>query len=104
MDSYRITGTLVVLFVTLLILVSFPAPGSADNMPVCGEQAAELFDTSELSTVLTDTLVSEFDSSSGVLAQANCSDLKPGVCNMGACKDGWKCISNDLACFCVPPN
>ena len=44
-DSYRITGTIAVLFFTLMILVSFPAPGSAQNTSVCGDKAAELFDT-----------------------------------------------------------
>lgn len=58
--------------------------------------------STRLSTVVTDTLTSEFDKAFGVLAQANCSGLKPGVFNMGACKDGWNCISNGLACFCVP--
>lgn len=104
MDKYRITGTLAVLLVTLLILVSFPAPGSADNAFVCGEKAAGLFDTTELSTVTMDTLASEFDEASGVFAQGKCSDLKPDYCGMGACKDGWTCKANVNSCMCFPPN
>ena len=104
MDGYRVADALAVFLITFWILVSLPAPGGANDVAACGQQAEGPFDTTALSVVVTGTLESEFDKAFGVLAQANCPGLKPGVFNMGACKDGWSCISNDLACFCVPPD
>lgn len=103
-ESFRITGPLAVLFFTLMILVSFPAPASAENTSVCGDQVAGLFDTTELSTVVMDILASEFDKVSGVFAQGKCSDLKPDFCSMGACENGWVCKPNVNQCLCSPPN
>ena len=101
---FRVTLTLVFLFITIPVLVSLTTATRADVKPVCGSHITESFYTDGLSKILSDNLITEFDQASGIFAQGKCSDLKPDYCSMGACKDGWKCQANVTQCMCFPPN
>jgi len=104
-NRYGFIGSLVVLFVAVLMLASFTAHSSAEAVSGCGASSGDWpFHSMVASTGLENQSISEFDDAAGLLAQGlKCSDLKPGTCNMGECEKGWKCISNDLQCFCAPP-
>ena len=104
MDRLRLPGSLVLLLITIVVLISFPTTGSTEKTLSCGKHSAELFDTTELSTVVMDTLSSEFDEALGLFAQGKCSDLKPDYCGLGACEKGWVCKPNVNQCLCSPPN
>ena len=102
---YGFISSIVVLFVMVFMLVSIAAHSHAETVSGCDAPSGNWpFHSIEISTGPENQSLSEFDYASGLLAQGlKCSDLKPGTCNMGSCENGWKCISNDLQCFCAPP-
>lgn len=92
------------IFFVFIVIFSLTGSYAAENFFVCGKSTQEIFDSTELSTLMTEELSSEFDDALGAFAQSKCSDLKPDYCSMGACKDGWVCKANVNQCMSFPPN